>query len=90
MIIPFVVSSDESTTGLAAKIPVADADGKLDPSWSPLSPPVGGAILYGFIGTPSLPTPPSNIVAIGHDRLEDQLKYWDGSKWITIGKGDVR
>lgn len=81
---PFAITDDESTTAAAGKIPKADSSGKISTDWSPLTPPVGGAFLYGIIGNPSLPNLPSSIRALGHDKASDQMFYWDGAGWNEI------
>lgn len=81
--IPFTDSNDISETALSAKIPLSGSNGKIDISYSRLTPPSGAFVCYGFFGSP-LPQLPSNVFALGHDTSTDQIMLWDGGKWRTV------
>lgn len=82
--VPFLQSSDVSTTPGAYKVPQANASGTIDPSWFSIAAPTGGTRLYGVIDSP-LPNLASSVRAVGYDTGTDQVFIWNGSRWILWG-----
>lgn len=83
--VTFANNNDVKSIGAAGAIPQAFATGALDSTWFTITPPSGAVVTYGFIGDPDLPDIPSNLKGfLGWDRRSDTIKFWTGSKWITI------
>lgn len=78
----FISSDDATTVPTAGAVPRAKSDGTLDSGWFLGIP--GGVPVYSYSGSP-LPNLGTGVLGVGFDTGDEQIKVWNGSRWVTVG-----